>query len=115
MASRRFRVLVRTPERRAGEHDRKRSGEDAPHTRDLSHRGAEDEEPADTNDSEEADERDLGDLISQVREARERLSRLIATIKADRARWPEREQRWGKLREEVRRFHQHQSTDTKVH
>ena len=114
MPSRRFRVLVRTPERRAGEHDRHRGGEDPPQVRDPSNPIAEHDSGA-REDGLDREELELARLIGQVREARQRLSRLIDTIKADRARWPEREQRWGRLREEVRRFHQNHSTDTKVH
>jgi hypothetical protein len=67
-----------------------------------------------TTANDDEDEK-LAHLISEVREARERLSRLIETIKADRAYWTDREQRWGRLREEVRRLHKHQPGDTKVH
>jgi hypothetical protein len=115
MPVRRFRVVVRTPEGRAREQDRKRGGDDGVYDPDLADRPPRDEGRAAERGDEQSDEEELAQLVRQVREARERLSRLIDTIQADRARWPEREQRWGRLREEVRRFHQHHDPDSKVH
>ena len=43
------------------------------------------------------DEDELARLVEEVREARERLARLITAVKAERAGWDEREQRWAKL------------------
>jgi hypothetical protein len=108
MRSRRFRVVIRTPERRAGEHDRRRRGDDAPRAADLADLSA-------ASDSGNSDEQELVELVREVREARDRLLRLIATMTADRARWPERQQRWGRLREAVRHFHEPQSIDEKKH
>ncbi|MEN3339861.1 MAG: hypothetical protein V7647_3537 [Acidobacteriota bacterium] len=46
-------------------------------------------------------EDELARLLDEVRDARERLSRLIAAMKAERAGWQEREQRWERWRSQL--------------
>ena len=107
-----FPVLVRSQARRrrtqeAADSDRRRASESA---RDASYEQADHEHARE--DPGREDELEL--LIAQVREARERLGRLIATLRADRPDWKDREQRWARWRTEAKRRLEGSTSDPKV-
>ena len=58
---------------------------------------------------------ELARLIVQVREARERLARLIASLRAERPDWKEREQRWARWRTETKRRAESNPPAAKIH
>lgn len=107
-----FPVLVRSQARRrtqeAADSDRRRESKSP---RDASY------EQADREHAREdpAREDELERLIALVREARERLARLIATLRAERPDWKDREQRWGRWRTETKRRLEGNAPGPKVH
>ncbi|MDQ3346935.1 MAG: hypothetical protein M3545_03115 [Acidobacteriota bacterium] len=62
-----------------------------------------------------AREDELARLIAQVREARERLVRLIATLRAGRPNWGEREQRWTQWHRDTERRVQGNPPAPRIH
>jgi len=54
-------------------------------------------------DPDAAPEKELAQLVREVRKARERLAQLIRTVQAERNQWPEREERWERLRTDTQR------------